>query len=108
MDIGGQEPQRTSQDLVDLRGLNEAVDETQVLLRYAGQAGIELPAGTIGELVQTKARVEAGRVPPECAVAFYAAYAKLAAKLAPVTIETLRLSNQETRACLKCISRYLI
>lgn len=101
MDIVGKELDHEVNNLADLDELASAVDETQALLRYAGQAGIEVPADTVGALVHAKICVEARRVPAEVAVEFYAAYAKLAARVAPVTIDTLRVSDEKTRARLK-------
>ena len=101
MDIVGKEMEREVSDLADLGELARAVDETQVLLRYAGQAGIEVQAQTVSALMHAKICVEARRVPADAAVDFYAAYARLAARLAPVTIDTLSVPDETTRARLK-------
>ena len=101
MDIVGRELDHEANTLADLDELARAVDETQVLLRYAGQAGIEVQADAVSALMHAKICVEARRVPADVAVEFYAAYARLAARVAPVTIDTLRVSEETTRVRLR-------
>jgi hypothetical protein len=101
MDIVGRELDHEADILADLDELARALDETQVLLRYAGQAGIEVQADAVSALMHAKICVETRRVPANVAVEFYAAYARLAARVAPVTIDTLRVSEEKTRVRLR-------
>jgi hypothetical protein len=78
-----------------------AVAASQRLLRYAAQAGIELSDSAIAALVHAKNCLDAGQVPEEAAVAFYAALTTLAAKAAPVSADTLHISEEKTRRDLR-------
>ncbi len=80
-----------------------AAAEAETMLRYASQAGIELPTETVATIVQTRAGSAGGKITPDLAVAFYAAYARVAARLRPVTIDTLRVPDAETTAVLRRI-----
>ncbi len=85
----------------DGRQFAAAAHDAQQLLRYAAQAGIELPETTIAAIVHAKACLDEGRVPEDVVVAFYAAFTSLAAKVEPVTVETLSISEQKTRRNLR-------
>jgi hypothetical protein len=79
---------------VDQGQLADAVVDAHRMLRYAAEAGIELPEASIAALVHPKACLDSGMIVPEQAiVAFYAAYAMLASRIAPVTVETLQVSH---------------
>jgi hypothetical protein len=78
-----------------------AVSDSQELLRYAAEAGIQLSDANLAALVHAKACADAGQVPEEAAVAFYAALTTLAAKAAPVSVDTLRISEDKTRRSLR-------
>ena len=52
-------------------------------------------------LVHAKVSSDAGHVSEETAVAFYAALAALAAKCAPVTVDTLGVSEEKTARSLR-------
>jgi hypothetical protein len=81
------------------KALTAAAEDAELLLRYAAQSGINVPAETVAIIVG----VRAGEDPltPDAAAAFYGAYARLAAKLSPVTIETLRVPEKCTRRVLR-------
>jgi hypothetical protein len=90
-----------SEPRLDHLHLASAVNDAQDLLRYAGQAGIAVPQDVVAALVHAKGCVDSGFVPEETAVAFHLAVTALAAKVAPVTIETLHTSDQKTRRSLQ-------
>jgi hypothetical protein len=81
------------------QALAAAAEDAEALLRFAAQSGIEISAETIAIIVRVRARK--GPMTPEVVAAFYAAYARLAAKLSPVTIETLRVPEKCTRRILR-------
>jgi hypothetical protein len=87
--------------LVDLDKIARGVKDAHVLLRYAAQSGTDLPVDIVNPLVTAGVEVDAGRVSSETAVAFYTAYAALAARLAPITIETLNVPENKTAKQLK-------
>ena len=102
MEIVERIPQPQTDNLADHDEVAKAVADAQVVLRYAAQNGIELPADIVAPLMKAKAEVESGRASSETAVAFYGAYAKVAAKIAPVTIDTLNVPEKKTGKQLKC------
>jgi len=87
---------------VDQSQLAAAVADAHRLLRYAAETGIVLPEATVGALVHAKACTESGVLVPEpVIVAFYAAYATLASRVAPVTVDTLQVSTDSTARNLR-------
>ncbi|PPQ34062.1 hypothetical protein [Rhodopila globiformis] len=86
---------------LDSSHLAAAIEDSQDLLRYAARAGIAIPDATINALVHARTCLASGTVPEADTVAFYAAYATLASRVAPVTVDTLRISNEKTRQNLR-------
>lgn len=78
-----------------------SVRDAELLLRYAATSGVTLPEGTIAAIVKARECVDRGMLTPETVVAFFAAATELAAKTAPVTTETLRVSDERTRRNLR-------
>ncbi len=103
MDIGGQDTNRSFATAGASDEVATAAADAETLLRYASQAGVEVPAETVATIVQARADAADGRVAPEVAVAFYGAYARLAARLKPVSIDTLRVPDADTAAALRRI-----
>lgn len=101
MDIGPQNASLSPESGSREGELAAAARDAETLLRYAAQSGIEVPADAAVIVVQ--ARAEAAGVPlaPADIARFYAAYARLAARLKPVTIDTLRVPEASTRRALR-------
>ena len=99
MDVGGQSTEPFLKGDGRTTGLAAAAEDAEVLLRYAAQSGIEMPAEAVATLVQV--RSGGGPLAPEDAARFYAAYARLAARVKPVTIDTLRVPEASTRRALR-------
>jgi hypothetical protein len=78
-----------------------AVEGSQDLLNYAAQAGIAISEESLRALVHAKACLSMTNVPEDVAVAFYTALTRLAAAVAPVTVDTLRISNEKTARSLR-------
>jgi hypothetical protein len=95
MDISVPDP------IIDQSQLAAAIEDSQELLRYAAQAGIAVSEDTVNALVHAKTCLASGDVPEAATVAFYVAFTTLAAKVAPVTVDTLRTSNEKTRRSLQ-------
>jgi hypothetical protein len=81
------------------RALAEAAEDAEILLRYAAQSGIDVPAEAAAIIVRVRA--DEDPLTPDAVAAFYAAYARISAKLRPVTIETLRVPEACTRKALR-------
>jgi hypothetical protein len=79
----------------------DAVRDAELLLRYASAAGIVLPDGTIEAIAHARACLDAETITEDVVVKFFAAFTVLAAKAAPVTTETLRVSHDRTRRSLR-------
>src|SRR5271165_2592213 len=105
MDVYVTEPTRDHRHVTepthDHRRLAAAVEESQDLLRHAAQAGIAVPEDIVGALVHAKSCLDSGLVPERAAVAFHIAFTALAAKVSPVTVDTLRTSDEKTRRSLR-------
>lgn len=100
MDIGGQNTNRFPEDS-RTEGLAAAAEDAEMLLRYAAQSGIEVPAEAAAIVVQVRAGAAGASLAPDDIARFYAAYARLAAKLRPVTVDTLRVPEASTRRALR-------
>ncbi len=74
-------------------GLRTAVSDAECLLHYAAQVGTDIPAELINAILTARAQIGKKPLDPQVIVAFLSAYAKLSAKLAPVSAETVRASN---------------
>ena len=81
--------------------LRRALDDAECLLHYASQAGIDIPLDVMTAILATRQASDHLRFDPPAVVAFLSAYAKLAARLAPVTAETVRASNEQLGAVVK-------
>ena len=101
MDIGGQNTNRLPENDSRTEGLAAAAEDAEMLLRYAAQSGIEVPAEAAAIVVQARAGAAGVPLAPDDVARFYAAYARLAAKLKPVTIDTLRVPEACTRRALR-------
>jgi hypothetical protein len=99
MDVGSNDTSGFYGEGSRTQGLAAAAEDAEMLLRYAAQSGIDVPT----EAVAIIARVRAGEGPltPDVVAAFYGAYARLSAKLRPVTTETLRVPEKCTRRVLR-------
>lgn len=71
---------------------HQAVDDAELLLRYAAESGADLPADAGLDIARMQR--SRGACTAEEEVAFYRSYAVLAAKLRPVTVATLRVTEQ--------------
>lgn len=74
--------------------LHKALDDAECLLHFASQAGIDISAEVMTAILAARQAIDQRLLSPPEIVAFLSAYAKLAAKLAPVTAETVRASNE--------------
>lgn len=101
MDIGGQNTDSFLGGGGRTEGLAAAAEDAEALLRYAAQSGISVPADTVAALLGARAGAESGPLPLNDAASFYAAYAQLAARVKPVTIDALRVPEASTRRALR-------
>lgn len=101
MDIGSHNTSRPIDEDSGTEGLAAAAEDAEMLLRYAAQSGIDMPSDSVAILVRVRAGAAAGPIAPELAAAFYAAYAQLAARVKPVTIDTLRVPEACARRELR-------
>ena len=74
--------------------LGRALDDAECLLHYASQAGIEIPTDVMTDVLTTRDAREQNKLDTKIITGFLAANTKLSAKLAPVTAETVRASNE--------------
>ena len=74
--------------------LGRAMDDAECLLHYASEAGIDISPDIMTAILMARQASESALLDPASVAAFLVAYAKLAAKLAPVTAETVRASNE--------------
>jgi hypothetical protein len=74
-------------------GIARALEDAACLLMYASQAGISIAPEVISAMVAARVAHEQGVLQPPVVQAFLSAYASLAAKLAPITADTVRESN---------------
>lgn len=81
--------------------LRRALDDAECLLHYASQAGIDVAPDVMTAILSARQALEQERLGPSETAAFLSAYAKLAAKLAPVTAETVRASNEQLGTVVK-------
>ncbi len=81
--------------------LRRAMDDAECLLHYASQAGIDISEDVMTDILAAREAFEQGRLGSAETVAFLSAYAKLAARLAPVTAETVRASNERLGAVVR-------
>ena len=81
--------------------IRTAVGDAECLLHYAAQAGIDTPAEIINAILTARTRINVKPLEAQVIIAFLAAYAKLAAKLAPVSAETIRASNDRIGPAVK-------
>ena len=75
--------------------LRRGLDDAECLLHYASQAGIDISPDVMRAILTARQAAEEDLLEPAIVVPFLGAYAKLAAKLAPVTAETVRASNEQ-------------
>jgi len=99
MDIESQDTSRPCSEDGRTKGLAAAAMDAEMMLRYAAQTGIDVPAEIATVIVRV--RSDEGPLGSEAIAAFYGAYARLAAKVRPVTIDTLRVSEACTRKVLR-------
>ena len=85
-----------------------AVRDAELLLRYASAAGIALPEETIEAIAHARACSDSETITEDVVVKFFAAFTVLAAKAAPVTMETLRVSDDLTRRSLRWNAAFAI
>jgi hypothetical protein len=84
--------------------LDGILEDANYLLRYAVDAGIEVDAGIAGRIIAATQQEREVWEGPE-AGELLAAASKLAAKLHPVTAETLRACREEARAEIRSYKR---
>ena len=92
---------RAPGDPLSALDLRSGLADAECLLHYAAQAGIDIPAEILSALLTARGRIDEKPLDPQVIGAFLAAYAKLAAKLAPVTAETVRASNEQIGAVVQ-------
>jgi hypothetical protein len=84
--------------------LQRVIDDGKRLLAYALEAGVDVDADTAQKIITAgESDIESMRGPDVGALA--ESVAKLAAKVRPVTVETLRFSEKDAH---KVIRRYII
>ena len=81
--------------------LRRALDDAECLLHYASQAGIDVSDEVMTAILAARQARNRGLLDAPYVVSFLSAYAKLAAKLAPVTAETVRASNEQLGGVVK-------
>ena len=79
----------------------EAIGDAESLLHYAAQAGIDLPEEIVKPILVARVKMDESPLDATVVAAFLAAYAKLAARLAPVTADTVCVSNSKMGSALR-------
>jgi hypothetical protein len=74
-------------------GIARALEDANCLMIYASQAGISVPPDVIAAIIAARVAYDHGILQPPELQAFLPAYASLAARLAPITADTVRESN---------------
>ena len=81
--------------------LRAELADAEVLLGYAAEAGITIPADVVEAILTAQAAVAPGTCTRAQFVAFHTAFTKLASILSPVTAETIRAcASEEARRTL--------
>jgi len=70
--------------------LEGALNDADLLVRYAAEAGIDVSADVILAIVNTRAAAATGACTSQQLVDFYRAFTTLSARLGPVTADTIR------------------
>ena len=78
-----------------------SLDDAECLLHYASHAGIPISNDVMAPIFAAREAQAHGHPQPAVVIAFLSAYATLAAKLAPVTAETVRASNEQIGTVVK-------
>ena len=80
------------------RPFDAALADADLMLKFAAERGLEVPADTVRPLLRTRSTAATGTMTEEAQTEFYAAYSKLCRQFGDVTADTIRACRSERTA----------
>lgn len=87
------------------RPFDAALTDADLILKFAAERGLEVPAETVQPLLRARSTAAAGPLAEETQTEFYAAYARLCRQFGDVTADTIGACRSEHTARTLCVNR---